>query len=425
MKWNTRVWQHSIQIFRDYMKALTATVGRSERRLAAVRYVEGLLMPGGRKSIEPMAQRLQVDAQSLQQFITDSPWQEAALWRSIHREVIPHLAPLEAWVVDETGWVKQGRHSVGVAHQYCGAVGKNAHCQISVEVGVSDGWVVAPVGGRLYLPESWAREQARCRAAGVPPEVAFQTKPEIALSLIREALANGVPRAPVLGDGVYGDNAHFRSQLRELGMEFFLQVDPLKHKGWAQPVKTVLKKTRRHVSPQAPPSQTLQELAATLLPREWKSCRWLAADGQTRHTRLAWMEVFLQHNLRHPNGNLERLWLVIDWPPDDPEPYHSYLAHFHRPPQKACCLKLSRSRWQIEQYFQRSKDDLGLDHFEGRSWRGFHHHLVLSAVAYLFVLIVYLRSKKNFWVDVGTDTWDDPSLLGEVDRLLQLLRQQV
>lgn len=425
MEWNTRLWQKTIQIFKDYMTPLAAPVGRRERRVAAVRYVEGLLLAGQRKSIQPLAERLQVDGQSLQQFITDSPWEESAVWRAIHEEVIPHLAPVEAWVVDETGWVKQGSHSVGVAHQYCGSVGKNANCQVSVEVGISDGWVVAPIAGRLYLPESWTQDRARCAAAGVPPQVEFQTKPGIALGLIREALASGVPPAPVLGDGVYGDNADFRAQLRALGMEFFLQVDPLKHKGWAEPVPTVLKKTRRHVSPEAPPSQSLEQLAATISPRQWKACRWVAADGKERHTRLVWREVFLQHNLRKAHGDLERLWMVIDWPEGDREPYHYYLAHLHRPPEKARCLKLSRSRWHIEQYFQRSKDDLGLDHFEGRSWRGFHHHLVLSAVAYLFVLIVYVRNKKNFWVDVGTDAPTDSALLGEVDRLLQLLRHPI
>ena len=133
------------------------------------------------KSIIPMAERLGVDSQSLQQFVTDSPWKEEELWRAIRQEIIPHLEPLEAWVVDETGWVKQGSHSVGVAHQYCGAVGKQANCQVSVEVVVSDGWIAAPVGGRLYLPERWTEDRERCQAAGVPAEVAFATKPELAL----------------------------------------------------------------------------------------------------------------------------------------------------------------------------------------------------------------------------------------------------
>src|SRR5271167_530927 len=175
--WNAKLWKASVTQFLEFLNPLIAGLGRSERRVAATRYVEGLLMPGQRKSIIPMAERLGVDSQSLQQFVTDSPWDEEAMWRAIRQEIIPHLEPLEAWVVDETGWVKQGSHSVGVAHQYCGAVGKQANCQVSVEVVVSDGGIAAPVAGRLYLPEAWAGDAARREAAGVPPGVRFQFKP--------------------------------------------------------------------------------------------------------------------------------------------------------------------------------------------------------------------------------------------------------
>ncbi|MSO22434.1 MAG: hypothetical protein EXQ58_04085 [Acidobacteria bacterium] len=157
----------------------------------------------------------------------------------------------------------------------------------------------------------------------------------------------------------------------------------------------------------------------------WKPCSWVSVGGQTRQTRLAWGEVFLEQGLEQPEGELEKLWLVVYWPAGDPKPYHYYLARLHRPPTKARCLKLSRSRWQVEQYFQRSKTDLGLDHFEGRSWKGFYHHLVLSAIAYLFILTVYLQSKKNFWCDVGRDSSPDPALVGESQRLLRPLSQQV
>lgn len=425
MQWDTGIWEKSIEDFQNFMMPLVATVGRSERRVAAARYVEGLLLPGERKSIEPMAARLGVDAQSLQQFLTDSPWSEEALWQAIRREIIPHLEPIEAWVVDETGWLKQGKHSVGVARQYCGAVGKNANCQVSVELTASNGFVAAPMGGRLYLPQSWASNPARCQAAGVPPEVVFQTKPELALALIREALCDGVVPAPVLGDSVYGDSSGFRSALRDLGLEFFLQVTPTFHKGWTQEVETIRKRRRRYVATTAPPAETLEQFAHSLPARAWKDCQWTAADGKTRSTRLAWTPVYLAHNLRHTEGELEKLWLVVDWPADSQSPYHFYLAHLHRAPTKARCLKLSRSRWHIEQYYQRSKTDLGLDHFEGRSWRGFHHHLVLSAIAYLFILVVYLSHKKNFWAHVGTDAPRDPPVLAEIRRLLSLLRNEV
>jgi SRSO17 transposase len=189
MQWNAKLWRQSIQRFKAFMIPLAAPLGRRERRMAATRYVQGLLMPGARKSIEPMATRLGVEPQHLQQFLADSPWDDHDLWRVIRRDVLPHCEPPQAWIVDETGWLKQGQHSVGVARQYCGAVGKRANCQVSVELVVSDGEVAAPVGGRLYLPHGWTDDPARCAQAGVPPEVGFATKPQIALSLIEQALA--------------------------------------------------------------------------------------------------------------------------------------------------------------------------------------------------------------------------------------------
>ena len=425
MQWDEKLWRKSIEEFKDFILPLVSSTGRSERRVAATCYVEGLLLPGQRKSIEPMAERLGVDSQRLQQFMTDSPWDEAVLWSRICQEVIPHLEPLEAWVVDETGWVKQGRHSVGVSRQYCGAVGKNANCQVAVEVTVSDGWAAAPIAGQLYLPEAWAEDAQRRKKAAVPPQMVFKTKPELGLELIEQALSEGVERAPVLGDAVYGDSGRFRARLRELHMEFFLQVTPTAHKGWNFEVATQLKKKRRHVVATAPPSQNLIQLTATIPDKNWKNCTWESVDGESRATRIAWTRVYLPHPLRYAGGELEKIWLVVDWPEGDETPYHYYLAHLHRPPTRARCLKLSRSRWHIEQYYRRAKNDLGFDHFEGRSWRGFHHHLVLSAVAYLFVLTVYLRSKKNFWAHVGTDAPPDPPVLAEIGRLLLLLRNQV
>lgn len=425
MKWSGRQFQRSATLLGEFLAPVLAGLGRSERRVAATRYVQGLLLPGQRKSIEPMAARLGVEAQGLQQFLSASPWSEGALWSAVRREIIPHLEPMEAWVVDETGWLKQGRHSVGVSHQYCGAVGKSANCQVSVEVAVSDGTVAAPVAGRLYLPASWTQERARCAAAGVPATTVFATKPMLALELLREVLADGVAPAPVLADAVYGDNADFRAGLAALDLEFFLQVDGAKHKGWNFAAPTVKKTVRRHPAPDAPPAKTLAEIAAEFTEEQWQRASWRRAAGQAGATRLGWCEVWLQHALRQAGGVLERLWLVVDWPAHAAQPYHYYLARLRRAPTKARCLKLSRSRWHIEQYFQRAKDDLGLDHFEGRSWTGFHHHLVLSALAYLFILSMHLRAKKNFWCDVGTHPPSDPAVAGEGDRLLLLLRREI
>ena len=409
------------------MVPVVAPLGRSERRVAAANYVSGLLMPGQRKSIEPMAARLGVDPQRLQQFVTDSPWDEEQVWRVVRQEVIPHFEPIEAWIADETGWLKQGKDSVGVSHQYCGAVGKQANCQVSVELVVSNGCVAAPIGGRLYLPQSWAEKPERRAKAGVPPEIRFATKSQIALQLIEQALADQVAPAPVLGDAAYGDSFAFRQRLRELDLEFFLQVTPEEHLGWTREVPTVLKGKYRKLADQALAARArhLLDIAGSLPEDAWKNCSWITGDGKRHHTRIAWQEVFLARGLKEPDGRLEKVWLVVDWPKGAQEPYHCYLAHFHRQPSKACCLKLSRSRWHVEQYFQRSKDDLGLDHYEGRSWRGFHHHLVMSAIAYLFILTIYLGAKKNFCSDVGEDPRSDPALATEIDRTLSLLPRDI
>jgi SRSO17 transposase len=422
MQWNAMQWRQSTEHFKAFMIPLAAPLGRSERRAAATSYVQGLLMPGQRKSIEPMAARLGVESQRLQQFLADSPWDEKDLWRVLRREVLPHLEPMEAWIVDETGWLKQGKHSVGVARQYCGAVGKRANCQVSVELVVSDGAVAAPVGGHLYLPQSWIDDPRRCAKAGVPPAVGFATKPQIALRLIEQALADQVAPAPVLADAAYGNGFGFREGLRQLHLEFFLQVTPEEHHGWTEEVPTILKAKSRAVDSEiAAKARSLLEIARCLPEAAWKPCAWRSATGKRQCTRLAWQEVYLARGLKEPQGQLEKLWLVVDWPKGAPEPYHCYLAHFHRAPSKARCLTLSRSRWHIEHYFQRSKDDLGLDHYEGRSWRGFHHHLVLSAIAYLFILTSYLGSKKKFWVELGEDPGSDPAVATEVDRILSLL----
>lgn len=424
VNWNQKLWRHSLEQFPEFLEPLVAELGRSERREGAALYVQGLLTPGERKSVEPMAARLGVDMQKLQQFIADSPWDEQAVWQAIRQEVVPVMEPLASWIVDETGWLKQGDKSVGVAHQYCGAVGKQANCQVSVEVVVSDGEIAAPVAGRLYLPERWAADAARRAAAGVPPAVTFQTKPAMALALIREVVAAGVSRAPVLGDEVYGSASELRRGLRELDLEYFLNAggDLL---AWVRPVKTRRAKQYWDVAAGQPPAASLAALSRTLKGQQWHAVAWRAADGTKRRTRLGWLPVQVYSDLDRDSGDWPQCWLVVDWPEGDENPYHLYLARLQQPPSPARCLRLSRGRFPIEQFFQRDKTDLGLDHYEGRSWRGFHHHLVLSAVACLFVTVIYLRSKKNFWCYVGAGAARDPAVAGTADRLLPLLRDEI
>lgn len=410
--------------FPEFLEPLVAELGRSERREGATLYVQGLLLPGERKSIEPMAERLGADSQKLQQFIADSPWDEQEVWRAIRREVVPVMEPLAAWIIDETGWLKQGKNSVGVAHQYCGAVGKQANCQVSVEVVVSDGEIAAPVAGRLYLPEKWAGDELRRQSAGVPPGVQFQAKPAIALDLIKQVLADGVSPAPVLGDEVYGAASELRWELRGLGLEYFLNVggDLL---AWTKPVKTRLAKKYWGVAEGEPAATSLAALSQAITKKQWHPVAWRVAAGTKRKTRMAWLPVYVLSDLDRDTGEWTQTWLVVDWPEGDAEPYHLYLAWFKTPPTAARCLRLSRGRFPIEQFFQRDKTDLGLDHYEGRSWQGFHHHLVLAAVAYLFVMVIFLSSKKNFRCYVGKGFARDAAVVDPVDRVLSLLRHKI
>jgi len=424
MGWNKKRWKRSVEAFGRFMEPLVAELGRSERREGAVLYVEGLLTPGQRKSVEPMAARLQVDYQKLQQFITDSPWDDGQVWSALRREVVPVMEPLEAWIVDETGWVKQGNKSVGVAHQYCGAVGKQANCQVSVQLAVSNGEIALPIAGQLYLPESWASDRDRCAEAGVPETVEFLTKPRIAWQLIQQAMADGVPKAPVLGDSVYGDAGQLRKALRDHGMEYFFQVEE-RLLAWTQPVKIERPGKYWRVAEGQPEALAIRAIAEQIPSQQWKTGCWKDAQDQQQTTRIAWLPIYLLSDLNQETGHWPQTHLVVDWPEGKPDPYHCYVVHLQAKPSKARCLRLSRSRFQIEQYFQRDKDDLGLDHFEGRSWRGFHHHLALAAVAYSFVLLVYLESKKKFWVYVGGSTTGDSAVASAVNRLLSVLPHKV
>ena len=276
------------------------------------------------------------------------------------------------------------------------------------------------MGGRLYLPESWAKDRPRRQKAGVPAGVNFQTKPEMAAELIAEALTDGVTAAPILGDSVYGNASELRGRIRQLGLEYFFHAEE-QWLGWTHRPELTQGPKFWRASQQAAKGQRLRQLAEGFTARHWQAASWQAADGEKRATRLAWKEIYLHSDLDERTGQWPACWLVADWPEGQKDPYHVYIAWLKQPPAKGRVLRLSRGRWPIEQYFQRGKDDLGLDHYEGRSWRGFHHHLAMSAIAYLFVVVDYLRSKKNFRPDVGAGVARDAAIARAFTRLLSLL----
>jgi SRSO17 transposase len=420
MHWDERRWVKHARDLGGFLEPILKGLGRAERRVAATRYVQGLLMPGQRKSIEPMAVRLGVDAQSLQQFVRDSPWSAKAVWSTVRREVIPAFGPLNAWIVGETTWPKKGTHSVGVARQYSGALGKQANCQVCVEVAVSDGELVLPVAGQLYLKRP-PKEVFGDSTADVPEKALPQTKPKIAYHLLLKMLKDGVAVAPVLADNVYGRSYGFRERLRELKLEYCLQVTGKWLKGRAGKPGSLEERWRRHDAHDDDPARTLLQLVGDFKAADWVNVSWKADDGSTARTRLAWRGIWLSRG-RYPEPEPEKAWLLVDWPRDERKPYNCFLLHLRRPPTKALCLRLSRDRGHMEQYFLRGKKDLGLDHYEGRSLQGFQHHLVLSALAYLFVALCNHRSKKTSTPDLGEGIPRDPAVAGEIERLLHLMR---
>jgi len=258
----------------------------------------------------------------------------------------------------------------------------------------------------------------------VPPTIGFKSKPAIALDLLRQVAKDGVSPAPVLGDEVYGTSSELRRGLREVGLEYFFHAGE-ELLAWTKRPKTRLGRKHWGVAHGEAESVRVPNLVQGLKKSQWQSAAWQAADGTKRQTRLAWIAVYLLSDLDPETGDWPQSWLVADWPTDQAEPFRIYTAWFKSAPLKNRCLQLSRGRCAIEQFFQRDKTDLGLDHYEGRSWRGFQHHLVLAALAYLFVSAVYLRAKKNFWCYVGSGAASDPAVVDSLKRILSLLQDGV
>lgn len=415
-RWDLTTYKQHLPYMAGFLSILLASIGRSERRVATARYVEGLLLPGRRKFIRPLAERLKVDPQSLQQAITHSPWDDQEVWSALRSEMVPLLEPLDLWVIHERAWAKQGPSTVGVGNQRCGAEGKKAHCQVSLELLVSDGTIAAPAAGRLYLPENWAADVKLREATEIPDAVEFTTKPGLAIELLKEVVRDGVLRGTVIADASYGNDANIRSALLNMDLEFFLEINPELHRAWDfQGTGPHWDKTLQ------PHSYSLDRIVKTMPLGEWRNCCWLEGDDIPRRTRLAIREIFLEPNASQTPRQLERLWLVVDHPTERAQPYRCYLAHFKDTPREAKCLRLSRCHHYLEHYHRRLEGDLDLTCYQGRSWKGFHHHLVLSAAAYLFTLMVELRSRRAFWSDLKEDIPIDPQIAAEIARFSSVL----
>ena len=384
-----------------YLDGLAQAAGHADRKEPLKAYCTGLLLPGERKSVEPMAARLAPDNvrrthQSLHHVVADAPWSDEDVLRQVRKYVLAAMTekePVAAWVVDDTGFVKKGTHSVGVARQYCGQVGKQENCRVAVSLSVTTQRASLPVAWRLYLPEGWAQDQERREQAGVPEEIRFATKPAIALQQIRGAVEEGIPTAPVLGDAGYGNDTQFREGVTALHLLYVLGVSssttvwkegegPLPKKAWSgrgQPPKR-LRRDANH-RPVA-----VLALAQGLRKKAWKNVTWREGTKHPLRSRFAAVRVRPAHRDEKRTEPRPEEWLLIEWPKGEAEPTKYWLSTLPAETKLRNLVFLAKLRWIIERDYQELKQELGLGHFEGRGWRGFHHHATLCIAAYGFLV---------------------------------------
>ena len=387
--------------FTAYLDAVVAVLRHASRTAAARAYCTGLLLPGERKSIEPMAARLapgrvQATHQALHHVVAQAEWDDASLLRAVREQVLPAIerhGPVRHWIVDDTGFPKQGKHSVGVARQYCGQLGKQENCQVAVSLSVANDRTSLPVAYRLYLPEAWAEDPERRAKAGVPEEIGFETKTAIALGQIRRALEDGVPRGIVLGDAGYGDETAFRTGVGDLGLRYVLGIRP--GTGVWPPGRAPLPPgpwsgrgrppTRLRRSPEHQPV-SVKDLALGLPERAWRTVSWREGSRAELSSRFAAVRVRPAHRDTLRTEPWPEEWLLVEWPEDAEEPAKYWLSDL--PPRTALkdLVHTAKARWWIERDYQELKQEIGLGHYEGRGWRGFHHRASLSIAAYGFLV---------------------------------------
>jgi len=383
--------------FEAYVAALSGVLGHSDRTRPLHDYCSGLLLPGERKSVEPMAalvapDRVGAKHQSLLHFVGQADWSDARVLAKVRDLVLPALEQsggIEAWIVDDSGIPKKGVHSVGVARQYCGRLGKQDNCQVAVTLSVANHAASLPVAYQLYLPEAWAADAARRVKAGVPDAVTFKTKPQIALDQIRAALAEGIAPGVVLADAAYGCNGALRAGLTAAGLTYAVAIqsnasvwpsdlEPLPAKPWSGHGRPP---SRLQRGPGHAPV-AVKDLAMSL-PSAFATITWREGSNTPLTSRFAALRV-------RPAARRATLlpieWLLVEWPEGEAEPTQYWLSTLPQDITLDALVDLAKLRWRIERDYQELKSELGLAHYEGRGWRGFHHHATLTIAAYGFLI---------------------------------------
>ena len=402
--------------FDQYMEHLSQALGHADRHAGLKGYCTGLMLPLARKSVEPMAARLDplhasARHQALHHFVAKAQWSDVEVLRRVCQWVVPHMDFSRGgwWIIDDTGFPKKGVHSVGVARQYCGMLGKQDNCQVAVSVSLACDQGSIPVAWQLYLPEDWAQDAERRKRTGVPESVRFATKTQIALQQLQTLLSEGAPRHCVLADAGYGVDTVFRQALSDMGLLYAVGVtsavvvwppgiEPLPPKpygGMGRP--PVVPRRTAELQP-----MSVKALALSLPAQAFQTISWREGSNEPLTGRFAAVRV------RHAGGNAGKArlrpqeWLLVEWPADQPEPVKYILSTLPESIPLNDLVSCAYQRWRIERDYQDLKQDFGLGHYEGRGWRGFHHHASLSIATYAFLMAERLIAdkpaggKKNF-----------------------------
>jgi SRSO17 transposase len=341
-------------------------------------------------------ERTAAQHQSLLHFVGEGKWSDEKVLAKVRELVLPKIerhGPIEAWIIDDTGFPKKGQHSVGVARQYCGQLGKQDNCQVAVSLSLANRHASLPVAYRLYLPEGWVKDSERRRKTGVPEEVSFKTKPEIALEQITAACAAGLPHGVVLMDAGYGNNSELRADITALGLTYVAGIlstttvwapgtGPLPAKAWTgrgRPPK-LLQRDSEHQP------ISVKELALSLPKRAWRSIKWREGSAEWLSSRFARIRVRAAHHDYKLSESRPEEWLLVEWPEGEKEPTKYWLSNLPKDIAFRELVEAAKLRWRIERDYQELKQEVGLGHFEGRGWRGFHHHATLCIAAYGFLV---------------------------------------
>jgi SRSO17 transposase len=363
-------------------------------------YMRGLIEQGQRKSLEPLVNRLGgvADYQSMQQFVADSPWDSALAVKAVAERVVP-VIDVQAWVLDDTGFPKDGKDSPGVKRQYSGTLGKTGNCQIGVSVHAVGGKGTVPLGWALYLPEEWCDDPGRRRKAKIPEEIEFQTKSELAAGLVERAAGWAIARVPILGDCAYGKNTALRERLNDADLQYVLSVSeevsvfapdtdfqvPETAPGRGRP--------RSRPQPGRKPKQ-LGALVARLDPAQFKTVTFRdGPEGKRMTSRFAFLRVRAAkaHWKNSTPFPPREEWLIVEWPEGKDQPTDYWLSNLPASTKPERLARLARLRWKIELDYKQLKGELGLDHYEGRSWLGWYHHTALVTATHGFLTLERLN----------------------------------